>query len=100
MSDSLFDKDIYCLTECIAKEGVGMSKEQYNKIVNNAKETLDKNILDKISEFNYKDVDGYYVIQVYVKETIKAKEMGTILTNLEDYAKECGSNILVDFLRG
>lgn len=77
-----------------------MSKEQYNKIVNNAKKTLDRNILDKISEFNYKDVDGYYVIQVYVKETIKAKEMGTILTNLEDYAKECGSNILVDFLRG
>lgn len=77
-----------------------MSKEQYNKIVNNAKKTLDKNILEKISEFNYKDVDGYYVIQVYVKETIKAKEMGTILTNLEDYAKECGSNILVDFLRG
>lgn len=77
-----------------------MSKEQYDKIVNNAKKTLDKNILDKISEFNYKDVDGYYVIQVYVKETIKAKEMGTILTNLEDYAKECGSNILVDFLRG
>ena len=66
-----------------------MSKEQYDKIVNNAKKTLDKNILDKISEFNYKDVDGYYVIQVYVKETIKAKEMGTILTN-----------ILVDFLRG
>lgn len=77
-----------------------MSKEQYDKIVNNAKQTLDINILDKISEFNYKDVDGYYVIQVYVKETIKAKEMGTILTNLEDYAKECGSNILVDFLRG
>jgi len=77
-----------------------MSKEQYNKIVNNAKKTLDRNILDKISEFNYKDVDGYYLIQVYVKETIKAKKMGTILTNLEDYAKECGSNILVDFLRG
>lgn len=77
-----------------------MSKELYNKIVNNAKRTLDRNILDKISEFNYKDIDGYYVIQVYVKETIKAKEMGTILTNLEEYAKECRTNILVDFLRG
>ena len=30
---------------------------------------MDRNILDKISEFNYKDVDGYYVVQVYVKET-------------------------------
>lgn len=85
---------------CIAKEILGMSKELYNKIVNNAKRTLDRNILDKISEFNYKDMDGYYVIQVYVKETIKAKEMGIILTNLEEYAKECGYNILVDFLRG
>ena len=60
---------------------------------------MDRNILDKISEFNYKDVDRYYLIQVYVKETIKAKEMGIILTNLEGYVKECGSNILVDFLR-
>ncbi|OOM14653.1 hypothetical protein [Clostridium saccharobutylicum] len=77
-----------------------MSKEQYNKIINNAKDTLDKNILDKITEFKYNEVDGYYVIQVYVKSNIKAKEMGEILTNIEDYAKECGYNILVDFLRG
>lgn len=77
-----------------------MSKDQYNKIINNAKDTLDKNILDKITEFKYNEVDGYYVIQVYVKSNIKAKEMGEILTNIEDYAKECGFNILVDFLRG
>ena len=77
-----------------------MSKDQYNKIINNAKDTLDKNILDKITEFKYNEVDGYYVIQVCVKSNIKAKEMGEILTNIEDYAKECGFNILVDFLRG
>lgn len=77
-----------------------MSKEQYNKIISNVQETLDKNILDKISEFKYKEVDGYYVIEVYVKSNVKAKEMGEILTNIEDYAKECGFNILVDFLRG
>lgn len=77
-----------------------MSKEQYTKIINNTKSTLDKNILDKISDFKYKELDGYYVIQVYIKENIKAKEMGIILTNIEDYAKESGFNILVDFLRG
>ncbi|OAA90545.1 hypothetical protein [Clostridium ljungdahlii] len=77
-----------------------MSKDQYNKIINNAKDTLDKNIFDKISEFKYNEVDGYQVIQVYVKSNIKAKEMGEILTNIEDYAKECGFDILVDFLRG
>ena len=77
-----------------------MSKEQYNEIINNTKNTLDKTILDKISEFKYKEVDGYYVIQVYVKENVKAKEMGIILTNIEDYAREAGFNILVDFLRG
>lgn len=77
-----------------------MSKEQYNKIINNTKSTLDKTILEKISEFKYKELDGYYMIQVYVKSNIKAKEMGEILTNIEEYAKECGFNILVDFLRG
>ena len=77
-----------------------MGKDQYNKIINNTLDTLDKNILDKISEFKYKEVDGYYVIQVYVKSNIKAKEMGEILTNIEDYAKGYGFNILVDFLRG
>lgn len=77
-----------------------MSKEQYNKIISNVQDTLDKMILYKISEFKYKEVDGYYVIEVYVKANIKAKEMGEILTNIEDYAKECGFNILVDFLRG
>lgn len=77
-----------------------MSKEQYNQIISNTKSTLDKIILDKISEFKYKELDGYYVIQVYVKNNIKAKEMGEILTNIEEYAKEYGFNILVDFLRG
>ncbi|NFG22483.1 hypothetical protein FDF11_05065 [Clostridium botulinum] len=77
-----------------------MSKEQYNKIINNAKNTLDINIADKISEFKYRELDGYYVIEVYVKNNIKAKEMGDILTNIEEYAKKCGFNVLVDFLRG
>ena len=44
-----------------------MSKEQYNKIIDNAKNTLDINIVDKISQFKYKELDGYYVIEVYVK---------------------------------
>jgi len=50
---------------------------------------LDKTILEKVSDFKYKELDGYYVIQVYVKSNIKAKEMGEILTNIEEYAKEC-----------
>lgn len=77
-----------------------MSKEQYNAIINNAKNTLDTSILDKISEFKYKELDDYDVIDVFVKSDIKAKEMGEILTNIEEFAKECGFNILVDFLRG
>ena len=77
-----------------------MSKEQYNKIIDNAKRTLDTNIVDKISQFRYKELDGYYVIEVYVKSNIKAKEIGDILTNIEEYAKKCGFNVLVDFLRG
>lgn len=77
-----------------------MSRELYNKIISNAKETLDKSILDIISEFGYKEVDGYYVINVYVKEQTKAKQLGDILTNIEDYAKKCGVSVLVDFLRG
>ncbi|MDU4937710.1 MAG: hypothetical protein E6X34_04530 [Clostridium sp.] len=77
-----------------------MSKEQYNAIINNAKNTLDKSILDKISEFKYKKLDDYDVIDVFVKSDIRAKEMGEILTNIEEFAKEYGFNILVDFLRG
>ncbi len=77
-----------------------MGIEQYDKIINNTKITLDKSILEKITEFKYKELDGYYVIEVYVKSNIKAKEMGKILTNIEACAKECGFNILVDFLRG
>nr|WP_275299569.1 hypothetical protein [Clostridium sp. YIM B02506] len=61
---------------------------------------MDKRIIDKISNFEYKELDGYYIIQVYVKNEIKAKEIGEILTNIESYAKESGFNVLVDFLRG
>lgn len=77
-----------------------MSKEQYNKIISNARDTLDKSILANISDFGYKELDGYYVIEVYVKSDIKAKEMGEIVINVEEFAKICGFNILVDFLRG
>lgn len=77
-----------------------MSKELYNKIINHAKETLDKSILDIITKFGYKEVDGYYIINVYVKEETKAKQLGKILINIESYAKECGVGVLVDFLRG
>lgn len=77
-----------------------MGREQYNKIINNTKNTLNKSILEKITEFKYKELDGYYVIEVYVKSNVKAKEMGEILTNIEEYSKECGFSVLVDFLRG
>ena len=76
-----------------------MSKELYNKIINHAKETLDKSVLDIITKFGYKEVDGYYIINVYVKEETKAKQLGKILINIESYAKECGVSVLVDFLR-
>ena len=77
-----------------------MNEEQYNKIIDNVKSILDINIVDKISQFRYKKVDGYYVIEVYVKNNIKAREIGDILINIEGYAKKCGYNVLVDFLRG
>lgn len=77
-----------------------MSKEQFSKIISNARDTLDKSILENISDFRYKELDGYYVIEVYVKADIKAKEMGEIVINVEEFAKICGFNILVDFLRG
>ena len=44
-----------------------MNEKLYNKIINHAKETLDKSILDIITKFGYKEVDGYYIINVYVK---------------------------------
>ena len=40
------------------------------------------------------------MIQVYIKKGTKAKDLGIILTNIEDYAKSIVSNVLVDFLRG
>lgn len=77
-----------------------MNEKLYNKIINHAKETLDKSVLDIITKFGYKEVDGYYIINVYVKEETKAKQLGKILINIESYAKECGVGVLVDFLRG
>lgn len=77
-----------------------MSKEQYNRIIQNLKNTIDKDIIDKISDFKYAEMDNYYVIQVYIKESMKVKEMGEVLTNMEDFAKENNYSIVVDFLRG
>lgn len=77
-----------------------MGVEQYNNIINNTRKTLNEEIQNKISNFEYKELDGYYVIDVYVKENIKAKEMGEVLANIEEYSKKCGFNVLVDFLRG
>ena len=77
-----------------------MSQEQYNRIIQNLKNTIDKDIIDKISDFKYAEMDNYYVIQVYIKESMKVKEMGAVLTNMEDFAKENNYSIVVDFLRG
>ena len=77
-----------------------MSQEQYNRIIQNLKSTIDKDIIDKISDFKYAEMDNYYVIQVYIKESMKVKEMGEVLTNMEDFAKENNYSIVVDFLRG
>lgn len=77
-----------------------MSQEQYNKIIQNLKNTIDKDIIDKISDFKYAEMDNYYVIQVYIKESMKVKEMGEILTNMEDFSKDNNYSIVVDFLRG
>lgn len=77
-----------------------MSQEQYNKIIQNLKNTIDKDTIDKISDFKYAEMDNYYVIQVYIKESMKVKEMGEILTNMEDFAKDNNYSIVVDFLRG
>lgn len=77
-----------------------MSKEEFNDIIKHAKESLEKNILDQISEFRYSEIDDYFVIQVYVKEGTKAINLGEILTNIEDYARAKNIAVLVDFLRG
>ncbi|WP_373897759.1 hypothetical protein ACER0A_011070 [Haloimpatiens sp. FM7315] len=77
-----------------------MSKEQYDDIIKHAKESLEKNILDKITEFRYSEIDDYFVIQVYVKEGMKARNLGEILSNIEDYAREQNISVVVDFLRG
>lgn len=77
-----------------------MSQEQYNRIIQNLKNTIDKDIIDKISNFKYAEMDNYYVIQVYIKESMKVKEMGEVLTNMEEFAKDNNYSIVVDFLRG
>lgn len=77
-----------------------MSKEHYKKIVSNLNVTLDRDILDNISRVSYTTIDDYDVIQVYIKKGTKAKDLGVILTNIEDYAKSIGFSVLVDFLRG
>ncbi|WP_394903582.1 hypothetical protein [Clostridium butyricum] len=77
-----------------------MSKEQYDDIIKHAKESLEKNILDKITKFRYSEIDDYFVIQVYVKEGMKARNLGEILSNIEDYAREQNISVVVDFLRG
>ena len=77
-----------------------MSEEQYNRIIQNLKNTIDKDIIDKISNFKYAEMDNYYVIQVYIKESMKVKEMGEVLTNMEEFAKDNNYSIVVDFLRG
>ena len=77
-----------------------MSEEQYNKIIKNLEETIEENIINKITDFKYTELDNYYVIQVYVKESMKVREMGDVLSNIEDYAKENNYSVVVDFLRG
>ncbi|MGL5417823.1 MAG: hypothetical protein ACRDAU_19295 [Clostridium sp.] len=77
-----------------------MSREQYDDIIKHARESLEQSILEKITKFEYNEIDGYYVIQVYVKEGMKARNLGEILTNIEDYAKEQDTSVVVDFLRG
>ncbi|MPQ44989.1 hypothetical protein [Clostridium tarantellae] len=77
-----------------------MSKEQYDDIIKHTKASLEKNILDKITKFRYSEIDDYFVIQVYVKEGMKARKLGEILTNIEDYAREKNISVVVDFLRG
>ena len=77
-----------------------MSEEQYNRIIQNLKNTIDKEIIDKISNFKYAEMDNYYVIQVYIKESMKVKEMGEVLTNMEEFAKDNNYSIVEDFLRG
>ena len=71
-----------------------------NEIVSNLNETIDKAILSNIARVDYTTIGDYDVIQVYIKKGTKAKDLGIILTNIEDYAKSIVSNVLVDFLRG
>ncbi len=77
-----------------------MSKEQYDEIIKNLKLTISESILNKITDLKYTELDNYYVIQVYIKEAMKVKEMGEVLSNIEDYARENDYSVVVDFLRG
>lgn len=77
-----------------------MSKEQYENIIKHTRENLGESILEKITKFEYSELDGYFVIEVYVKEGMQAKNLGEILTTIEDYAREQNTRVVVDFLRG
>lgn len=77
-----------------------MSQDQYNDIIRNLKNTIDEETVNKITDFKYVEMYNYYVIQVYIKESMRVKEMGEILTNMEDFSKENNYSIVVDFLRG
>ncbi|MGL6105012.1 hypothetical protein [Romboutsia sp.] len=72
----------------------------YIRIISNLKENIDTSIFSKITKIDYEKLDEHNIVKVYVKEGIKAKELGVILINIEDYAKSIGYNVLVDFLRG
>ncbi|MGL5068284.1 MAG: hypothetical protein ACRC6T_10790 [Sarcina sp.] len=76
-----------------------MGEEDYNRIINYAKNTLRKELLEKTTKFKYKYLDGYQVIEVYIRGKIEVEEMGEILVTIEDYAKEIGFGVFVDFLR-
>ncbi|WP_297518171.1 hypothetical protein [uncultured Clostridium sp.] len=44
-----------------------MGEEDYNRIINYAKNTFKKELLEKITKFKYKDLDGYQVIEAYIR---------------------------------
>lgn len=64
-----------------------MAKEQYENIVKYIMGNIGNSILEKISKFVYKELDGLFVIEVYVKEGMKAKNLDKIFTTIQDYTK-------------
>ena len=77
-----------------------MSEEVLNKIKMNVENSLIPDILNKIVKIDSDNFDGYQVIQVFLKENAKVKDMGIIMKNIQSYAKELGYVVVVDFLRG